>query len=167
VFPVTSGLPSAAQLDAVRLWVTLWTVVISGGVIAVAAALLPAELHGTALLAQILIAVALSVLLPDLFLFNARVIPFTSVRIPVNTDLAWMLLRYILFLPVTVFAAIRLEAWAEHSLAHVAAITVAVLLLHSSIREASHRALQLRASRPDVDQMTGMLPGLGLAGELE
>jgi len=167
VFPVTSGLPSAAQLDAVRMWVTLWTVVISGGVIAVAAALFPAELHGAALLAQILIAVALSVLLPDLFLFDARVIPFTSLRIPMNTDLAWMLLRYIVFLPVTVFAAIRLEAWAEHSAVHLAAIALAVLLLHSSIREASHRALQLRASRSDVDHLTGMLPGLGLAGELE
>jgi hypothetical protein len=160
VFPVTTGAANTEQLDAVRIWVTVWAAIVSMPVVVVAAT--TTGMSGRAYAGQVFVAVALSVLLPDVLLFNLRTIPFTEIRIPLNTDLAWILLRYIVLLPGTVLVALHVEQWTAGSPLHFVTSLMTLLLLHSCIREANHRAIRTSATRSNIDELTGMLPGLGL-----
>jgi Ca2+/Na+ antiporter len=163
VFPVTSGRPTIAQLDAVRLWVTVCATVITCAVVIAFCNAVPDGVSDLKeLLAQISIGTALCILLSDVFLLTARTIPFTEARIPLNTDLAWALLRYIIMFPATVIGTMECERWVTRDALHFVASGIVVLLLHSSLRRAHHRAIENQMNRSDIDELTGILPGLGL-----
>ena len=164
IFPITAGAPTTPELDAVRLWVTVRASIVTVTVVILAATMFPDAVPRTTYLSLLFLSVALSVLLPDILLYHSRTIPFTEIRIPLNTDLAWTLLRYIVLFPGTIVIALRIEPWISLSPLHFAASVIALLLLHSAIREASHRAIRNQLLGSNVDQLTGMLPGLGLDG---
>ena len=162
VFPVIAGAPNALQLDAVRIWVVIWTNAITLLLLLLVAAVLPAALTGKLWLGHLFTGMALGILLPDIFLFRTRTIPFTEIRIPLNTDLAWILLRYIILLPATLLLALRIEPWIIATPLNFLASLLAVLLLHSSIREAAHRGIRSQGDRCEIDHLTGILPALDL-----
>ena len=163
VFPVTSGKPTKAQLDAARLWVTVCASLVTDTVILLFWRIAPGAAGGGKQVAgQIFIGTALCILLSDCFLLTSQTIPFTEPRVPRNTDLAWVLLRYIVIFPAVVVATIHCEPWTTFSLRNLAVSGTVVLLLHSALRRAHHRAIENRMNRADIDELTGLLPGLGL-----
>ena len=64
--------------------------------------------------------------------------------------------------PAVVIATIYCEPYITFSLQNLAASALAVFLLHSTLRRAHHRAIENRMHRSDIDELTGILPGLGL-----
>lgn len=163
VFPVTCGNPTTAQLDAARLWVAICASLVTDFVILLFWRIAPAAAgSGKQVAGQLFIGTLLCILLSDCFLFASRTIPFTEPRVPRNTDLAWVLLRYIVMFPAVIVATSHFEPWMTFSMRTLAVSALAGFVLHSALRRAHHRAIENRMHRADIDELTGILPGLGL-----
>jgi hypothetical protein len=135
LFSVIIGRPGARHLAGTGIWITLWALVVGIGTAVLLHALSPASLKVPRTTAgQLLIAVGLSFVLSDIFLFSVRTIPFTHLRKGSVNDLPLMVVRYFVFFPIFVGVAVHQEVWIEASIRHL----VITLLLFA----AAHLLLQ-------------------------
>ena len=120
VFRLIHGKASSDHLTATKLWVLLWAIAMTLGAVAILQIISYPELRAPReLVAQVLVAAGICLLLTDAFLLHTATIPFTEARVPHNTDLAFILLRYIVFFPVLVVATVNYEWWIEASADHL------------------------------------------------
>jgi hypothetical protein len=120
IFNIILGRAQAEHLSGTRLWITLWSVVVSVGATAVLHLLSPDSLRGEYVMAgQLIVAVGLAFLLSDLFLFSVRKIPFTSVRKSAITDMPLAIVRYVIAFPMFVALTVHFERWIEASTRHL------------------------------------------------
>jgi hypothetical protein len=117
--------------------------------------------HASELVTMVVVGLGLCILLPDAMLLTSRAIPFTETRIPLNTDLAFTLLRYVIVLPAVVTWTVRCEPWMASSTSH--------LLLVMALIAATHAAFEWRRrdgigpSRPDsIAELNGTIEPLSL-----
>jgi hypothetical protein len=165
VFRVVDGKPTFDQLEAVRIWVVVWGTVVTMAAVALLHWVAPRSLRSLSETAvQIFVGVGLCVLLTDAFLFDLRLIPFTEARVPLNTDLAFVLLRYIVAFPLLVLMTVRWEAWMEARAGHLLAAAVAVSAVHEALSYGHRRIVANRTSRPDINEPNGLIQTLGLRG---
>jgi hypothetical protein len=163
VFRVIDGKPTAQQLDAVRLWVKVWALTATLGVIVLLHFVSPPSLRAmNATAAQILVAAAVCLLLPELLLFSSQNIPFTEARIPLNTDLAFVLLRYVAMFPAVVTITVSCEPWIELTPAHLWVAALAIGLGHEALRYAQRQFMGERIARPEIYEAGGVIQALGL-----
>ena len=114
VFRLIHGKASPDHLSATRRWVLLWALAMTLGAVAVLQFVSYPELRGLReSLTQVLVAAGICLLLTDAFSIQTATIPFTEARVPRNTDLAFILLRYIVFFPALVMATVHYESWIE------------------------------------------------------
>ena len=128
-----------AQVNAVQSWVAVRGCLIVTGSGLVLGFL---ERHS----AQNLIGVAVSWIvsaglcwiLADVLLFKLRYVPFVESRMPRNTDLAWILLRYIVLLPVALTIARLYERFiGPHLVPEIIGVSI-MLTLHLSSASPRH-----------------------------
>ena len=79
-------------------------------------------------------AAGICLLLTDAFSLQTAAIPFTEARVPHNTDLAFILLRYIVFFPALIVATVNYEWWIEVSAGHLIVTTLLIIAAHFALR---------------------------------
>jgi uncharacterized membrane protein len=112
--------------------------------------------------AQLLIAAGLCVLLTDIFFLKVNIIPFTEARVPVSTDLAFVLLRYIVFFPVLVFTTVDSESWIEATIPHLILTASLILAVHIALLHAHQRIIAKDDSQTAFDEEPPLFQTLGL-----
>jgi hypothetical protein len=110
LFRVIVGRPKAVHFAGTRIWLTLWATIIG-----LTTAILSHGRLGTHLttLDQLLMAIGVSFLLADIFLFSVRNIPFTHVRKSSITDLPMVIVRYVVLFPLLIAILVNNESWIE------------------------------------------------------
>ena len=148
VFRLIHGKASSDHLGATRLWILLWAMAMTLGAVAVLQFIsYPALRAPRELATQVLVAGGICLLLTDTFSLQTATIPFTEARVPRNTDLAFILLRYIVFFPALVIATVHYEWWIEVSAGHLIAATLLIIAAHFALRYVQWRIRRERISR--------------------
>jgi hypothetical protein len=155
LFRVIIGRPSAGHFAGTRIWVTLWATVIGLTTAIVLHALSPGSLQSHfATLNQLLIAVGVSFLLADIFLFSVRSVPFTHLRKSSITDLPLAVVRYFVLFPLLVAIIVHNEIWIEASAFHLLKtlfflVAAHLLLLNIHARSLSQSTLDSPSDEAD------------------
>jgi hypothetical protein len=155
LFRVIIGRPSAGHFAGTRIWVTLWATVIGLTTAIVLHALSPGSLQSHfATLNQLLIAVGVSFLLADIFLFSVRSVPFTHLRKSSITDLPLAVVRYFVLFPLLVAIIVHNEIWIEASALHLLKtlfflVAAHLLLLNIHARSLSQSTLDSPSDEAD------------------
>jgi hypothetical protein len=164
-FRLTGGEPTVAQLNTVRTWVA-----VHGSIIITAAALaLGAVAHWFGqdwrpAIAAWFVSVGLCWVAADLCLFDLMDIPFVRPRPTRNTELAWVLLRYIVLLPAALAVARLYEKWVGfHVFREVLGVLI-MIALHLTLQYFASRFAEGRPPRSETLPLTDILQGLGLQG---
>ena len=148
VFRLIHGKPTSEHLAATKLWVLLWAMVTTLGAVAVLQLTSSPELRAPReVVTQFLLSAGICLLLTDAFLLQTATIPFTEARVPHNTDLGFILLRYIVFFPVLVVATVNYEWWIEVSAAHLVITALGIIAAHFALRYVQWRIRRERVSR--------------------
>jgi hypothetical protein len=109
---------------------------------------------------QVLVAGGICLLLTDTFSLQTATIPFTEARVPRNTDLGFILLRYIVFFPALVMATVRYEWWIE---SHLIVATLGIIAAHFALRYVQWRIRTERISRGVAQEEGEVSQVLGLS----
>jgi hypothetical protein len=142
LFRVIIGRPKAAHLAGTRIWITLWAAIIGLTAAIVLHALSPRNLESpSARLNQFLIAIGVSVLLADVFLFSVRSIPFTHIRKSSITDLPLVIVRYVVLFPLLIAILVHNEAWIEASSFHLLKTVLFFVAAHLLFLKTEARSL--------------------------
>jgi hypothetical protein len=153
IFRITQGKPELEQLGAARLWVFLWGMVLTLGATALIHVVAPPALRGWRFnTCQAFVAVALCLLLSDAFFLNVRTLPFTGRRTASVTNLAFVLIRYVAFVPPVVVLTVAAEPWIEASIRHFAIACVAVVAGHLWMEIAHRRFIAEHLQLVDADE---------------
>ncbi len=148
LFRVIHDRPHVDHLVAARTWVLLWSLAITSAVLLALHLISPAPLRTPqAAAGQLLMAAGLCLLLSDAFFLQHWTIPFTEARVPRNTDLAFLLLRYILLFPALVLTSLHYEPWIEATWVHLGATAIVIGLAHLSFRSIHLRRSNKQLSR--------------------
>ena len=164
VFRLIHGKASSDHLAATKLWVLLWAMTMTLGAVAVLQIISYPELRAPReLVAQVVVAAGICLLLTDAFLLQTATIPFTEARVPHNTDLAFILLRYIVFFPALVIATVNYEWWIEVSASHLIVTTLGIITAHFALRYVQWRIRRERVSRSAAQEEGEVSRVLGLS----
>jgi hypothetical protein len=148
VFRLIHGKASSDHLAATKLWVLLWAMTMTLGAVAVLQIISYPELRAPReVVTQVLVAVGICLLLTDAFSLQTAAIPFTEARVPRNTDLGFILLRYIVFFPALIIATVNYEWWIEVSAGHLVVTTLGIIAAHFALRYVQWRIRRERVSR--------------------
>jgi hypothetical protein len=140
VFRAVHGSPpefhtALEQLSAAKVWVLLWSVIVTFGACLAFRAIAPPELlTWSATGAQVLIAAGLCLLLTDTFFLNVTYLPFTGERARVQSNIAMTVLKYFTFFPLVSALPLRLEPWIERGAWHFLIVAAGVVCLHLLLR---------------------------------
>ena len=142
LFRVIIGRPNAGHFGGTRVWVTLWATVIGLVTAIVLHALSPVSLqsHFTAL-GQLLIAIGVSFLLADIFLFPVRSVPFTHLCKSSITDLPLVIVRYAVLFPLFVAILVHNETWIEANAVHLCKTLFFLVAAHLLMLKTHARSL--------------------------
>jgi hypothetical protein len=143
LFGVLIGRPRPGHLAGTRIWITLWTLLVSLGTVLCFHALSPASLKTPRITAGLwVVAIGVSFLLADIFLFSVRTIPFTHLHKGAITDLPLAVVRYFLLFPFFVAIVVYYEAWIEASISHLLRMLLILAAAHLLLQKAQARSLQ-------------------------
>jgi hypothetical protein len=129
IFRAILGKPAWVHVQGTRRWVLMWTMLLT---LAAAALAIIAESQRVWRFAatQGFVAIALSLLLVDLFFLDIKTIPFTVSKPSTAANLAFLLIPYAGFFPAIVFFTVSAEPWLETSVAHIAVAAALVIGVH-------------------------------------
>ncbi|WP_158944697.1 hypothetical protein [Granulicella sp. S190] len=137
LFRVLIGRPRSGHLAGAYLWISLTTFLICSGTVLLLHSLSPASMQiPRTTTGQLLVAIGLSLLLPDILLFSVRAIPFTQLHKSSVNDLPLAVLRYLVLFPIFVSILVAKEAWIEGSATHLLATTILLVGTHLTLQRA-------------------------------
>ncbi len=90
---------------------------------------------------QLLIAIGVSFLLADIFLFSVRSVPFTHLRKSSITDLPLVIVRYVVLFPLFVAILVHNETWIEANAFHLFKTLSTVVAAHFLLLKLRARSL--------------------------
>jgi cytochrome c biogenesis protein CcdA len=102
-------------------------------------------------------------LLTDAFSLQTAAIPFTEARVPRNTDLGFILLRYIVFFPALIIATVNYEWWIEVSAGHLVITALLIIAAHFALRYVQWQIRRERVSRSGAQEEGEVSRVLGLS----
>jgi hypothetical protein len=163
IFRVIDESPTLDHMDAVHAWVFyhgLFLIVPMVGLIALVS---PSAFHNSIQIACLLVVgIGLCLLLSDTLLLSFTQIPFTQARVPRNTDLAWVLVRYLALFPAVVLAGTVAETWVQVSLIHLLVAGLAIAIGHFTLT-GLHRIMIRRSQQVlHLTEVDGFIFSLGL-----
>jgi hypothetical protein len=163
LFRVIIGRPNAGHFAGTRVWVTLWATVIGLATAIVLHALSPGSLQShLTTLNQLLIAIGVSFLLADIFLFSVRSVPFTHLRKSSITDLPLIIVRYVVLFPLLVAILVHNETWTEASAFHLLKTLFFLVALHLLLLKIHARSLLQSTLDTPADEADEFPQRLGL-----
>jgi hypothetical protein len=137
LFRVLIGRPRSGHLAGAYIWVSLTTFFIGIGTAILLHTLSPTGMKIPRITTgQLVVAVGLSLLLPDVLLFSVRFIPFTHLHKSSVSDLPLAVLRYIVLFPIFVSILVAKEAWIEVSATHLLATIILFIGTHLILQRA-------------------------------
>jgi hypothetical protein len=162
VFRVAHGKPpqfhiALNQYQAAKLWVFLWGCLLTFGFIFAARAVAPPEMQPwTATASQLLCAAGLCLLLTDILFFNVKTLPFSGEAAREETNIAFSILKYSIYLPIVALLPVAAEEWMEADAGHLAFAAAGLAAAHVLIR-IWHRAVirehcSMRALEDDEEE---------------
>jgi hypothetical protein len=146
IFRIVHGNPpgyasALGQLRAAQTWTLASALTVTLAALAASRAIAPAELlTAPAVAAQLLIAIALCLLLTDVFFLNITTVPFTGAPSSEEPNLAFTLLKFFTFFPLVIWLPVALEPWMESKPWRIAVAAAAVIAAHVALRF-RHRAI--------------------------
>jgi hypothetical protein len=150
VFEIVLGRARAEHLAGARIWITFWSVIVSVGAIFMLHALQP--LQGDRFLAgQFVMAIGLSFVLCDLFLFQVRTLPFTHLRKSAITDMPLTVFRYCVVFPLFVALTVHWEGWVEASTRNLIEAALILAVAHLLLQGAQMQSVR----RSSLDTVPG------------
>src|SRR5258708_1518720 len=152
LFRVIIGRPSAGHLAGTRVWVTLWATIVGLATAIILHVLSPGSLQShLTTLNQLLIAIGVSFLLADIFLFSVHSVPFTHLRKSSITDLPLAIVRYVVLFPLLVAILVHNQSWLEVNAFHLFKTPAFLVAAHLSLLRTHTRSLQQSPldTRPD------------------
>jgi len=142
LFRVIIGRPNTGHLAGARVWVTLWAAVIGLAAAIALHALSPESLQSHLVSAdQLLIAIGVSILLADIYLFSVRSVPFTHLRKSSITDLPLVIVRYVVLFPLLVAILVHNETWIEANPLHLIKALLFLVAAHVLLLKTHARSL--------------------------
>jgi hypothetical protein len=142
LFRVIIGRPNTGHLAGARVWVTLWAAVIGLAAAIALHALSPESLQSHLVSAdQLLIAIGVSILLADIYLFSVRSVPFTHLRKSSITDLPLVIVRYVVLFPLLVAILVHNETWIEAKPLHLIKALLFLVAAHVLLLKTHARSL--------------------------
>jgi hypothetical protein len=142
LFRVIIGRPNAGHLAGARVWVTLWAAVIGLATAITLHPLSPGSLQSHLVtLDQLLIAIGVSFLLADIYLFSVRSVPFTHLRKSSITDLPLVIVRYAVLFPLLVAILVHNETWIEANPLHLLKTLFFLVAAHVLLLKTHARSL--------------------------
>jgi hypothetical protein len=90
---------------------------------------------------QLLIAIGVSLLLADIYLFSVRSVPFTHLRKSSITDLPLVIVRYVVLFPLLVTILVHNETWIEANPLHLIKTLVFFVAAHVLLLKTQARSL--------------------------
>ena len=121
IFRVIVGKAGLTEMGAAERWVFLWSALLSLMAAGCAWGFGGRRAQDWRFAAgQALVAVALSLLLTDVFFLNVKTIPFTGAKANAATNFALLLIPYLGFFPAVVMFTVGLEPVIEASAGHLA-----------------------------------------------
>ncbi len=163
IFRVVDGCAKQTQLYTVNTWVAIRGIIITVGIVILLYLFSPPALRlAKNVPTQLLVGVGICLLLTDILLLDSQTIPFTEARIPLNTDLAFVLVRYVAVFPAIVMIAVSCESWIESSSIHLAIVGLAIALTHKTFHLAKQKLLEIQSKRIDLNESNGIIQSLNL-----
>jgi hypothetical protein len=163
LFRVIIGRPNAGHFAGTRVWVTLWATIIGLATAIVLHTVSPGSLpsHFTTL-DQLLIAIGVSFLLADIFLFSVRSVPFTHIRKSSITDLPLVIVRYVVLFPLLVAILVHNETWIEANTSHLLKTLFFLVAAHLVLLKTHARSLLQSTLDTSPDEADEFPQRLGL-----
>jgi hypothetical protein len=163
LFRVIIGRPNTDHFSGTKVWVTLWATAIGLATAAILHALSPNNLRSPfTTLSQFFVAIGVSFLLADVFLFSVRSVPFTHLHKSSITDLPLVVVRYVILFPLFVAIVVHNETWIEASASHLIKTLIFVVALHLLLLEAHARSLNQSTLNTPPDEADEFPQRLGL-----
>jgi hypothetical protein len=163
LFRVLIGRPRSGHLSGAYLWISLTTFLIGSITALLLHTLSPASMQIPRIATgQILVAVGLAFLIPDVLLFSVRTIPFTHLHKSSVNDLPLAVLRYLVLFPIFVTILITKEAWIEASTLHLLATIILIVGTHLLLKRAHANLLAQSTLDTPPDESDEFPQRLGL-----
>ncbi len=163
MFWAIHGRPTYAHLRAAEIWVATCTSAVTLMTAIVLHAFAPPALRGIGVFAlQMLIAVAASVLLTDIFFLNERAIPFTKGQSYSVTNLSFVVITYFVLFPAFALSLVAAEPWIEAKRLHLALAIVCAIAIHVMLGRVKAREVDDRTGAVEMDEVVLMPGEMGL-----
>jgi hypothetical protein len=163
LFGVLIGRPRPGHLAGTRIWITLWSLIVTLGTVLFLYALSPVSLKTYNITAgQLIVAAGVSLLLADIFLLSVRTIPFTHLHKGAITDLPLAVVRYFVVFPIFVAIVVHQEAWIEASTSHLIKTLLLLAVVHFLLQGAHAQSLAQSTLDTVPDEADEFPQSLGL-----
>jgi hypothetical protein len=136
VFRVTHGRPpefsmAIEQFQAARLWAFLWSILLTFGFIFAARAVEPLGMQSwKAFASQLLCAAGLCLLLTDILFLYVKTLPFSGEDAREETNIAFSILKYSIYLPIVALLPVGAEKWMEADAVRLAVAAAGLVITH-------------------------------------
>ena len=158
VFRIVHGSPphfraAMEQLLAAKIWTFLCGVSISFGSCLIFRAIAPAELlTWRATASQLLLAIGICLLLTDAFFLNIQVVAFTCETAREQSNLAFTILKYLVFFPIVASLPVGLEPWIEATNLHFVLFAAAIAAVHLVFRRRHSKNVAEHCLQPALEE---------------
>jgi hypothetical protein len=148
IFRIVHGRPphrstAMHQLIAAKIWVLLWTVIVTFGAWLAFRAIAPPQLlTGPATASLLLIAAGMCLLLTDLLFLTVKIVAFTGEPPREQSNLAVSVFKYFAFVPAAASLPVVAEPWIEASVQHFVRAAAAISIAHLALRILHRRIIQ-------------------------
>jgi len=140
------------QLQAVKTWVCLWGVAIAFCFCFAFRAIAPPELlTWPARASQLLTAAGMSLLLTDILFFNVKTVPFASVPVVEQSNLAVSVLKYFVFVPAAACIPLIFEPWVENGFIYFILAAAFIAVAHLAIQNRHRALIREYCSMPELE----------------
>ena len=156
-FRVVHGRPpefsiAVEQFHAAKIWVFLWGVVITFGFCLASRAVAPPEmLTWSATASELLCAAGICLLLTDILFFNVKTLPFAGEPARQQSNIAFSVLKYAVFLPVVAWLPIAAEEWMEINFLHFVLAATVLAAVHLLFRIANRAMIREHCAMPALE----------------
>jgi hypothetical protein len=162
IFRVTHGNPpkfgtAMEQFQAAKLWAFLWGLILTISFLVASRAVdLSVMLTLSATISQLLCATGLCLLLTDILFLNIKTLPFSGEAPREETNIAFSIVKYAIYLPIVALLPIASEEWMEADSWHLVFTAAGLAAAHGLIR-IWHRSLirehcSMRALEDDEEE---------------
>jgi hypothetical protein len=130
-------------LLAAKIWVLLWTLIVTFGAWLAFRTFAPPELLTWPATASVLLIMAgMCLLLTDIFFLHVKIVAFTGEPPREQSNLAVTLSKFLAFIPAVASLPVFAEPWIEASVQHFILAAAAISAAHVTLRFLHRRIIQ-------------------------